>query len=528
MNSIDLSLGLRLGLRRQALPSFDRFVSPGATGGGDGSYGNPWLPSEFTAASSGLTTGSRIGIKGGTDTGGLINPQLLKASGATGFYFGAYGGGNKPILRCDAPITGGWVDQGSNVWRVAVTYVSASTSHSGNVFRDGLPMILVQATVNLVASGQACNLDWGWNGSTPNAVTSGFIYIYSTVDPATDGHTYSYSKYANGIEVGGDDVVIEDIELRGALHKGGNFHVDGRRVAIRRLVSRHGSSHSGYVGPDPMAEDCLFFGGRNRQATSGSGDHLVSNTTAFGGRDTALLRRCTFDGALDEYAAAGMALDPSADNVGGFQSHDSGSGTLASVTFENCTFRDGSLGFNSGAAIVTMTSPICASAKALIGEQNRAATYHITGATGTVGMILSTNASTGPQTLNTTDCDLDIDGSLHGVATKAAVRSANSGLTFNHNRLRDHITMTGASGTRCLDNVRKGTIKTNNCQFDGTLTHHDLLAQFVAGTDAVVDPASDNNTYKTGIGWVIDNVTYASLAALKAAVAPAEANSVAV
>lgn len=530
MSSIDLSLGLRLGLGRQALPSFDRFVSPGAVGGGDGSYANPWLPSEFTAAASGLAAGSRIGIKGGTDTAGLISPRLYKTGGASNFYFGAYGGGNKPMLRCDAPITGDWTDMGGNVWRHAVTYASASSSHSGNVYRDGLPMILVQNTAGLVSSGQAHNPDWGWAGTGIVSTTSGFVYIYSTVQPNGDGdgHAYSYSKYENGIDVVGDDVTIEDIEFRGSLHQGGNFHVAGQRAVIRRLVASHGSRHTGYLGPNFLAEDISFFGGRNRQENAAA-DHLVCNTTTFGGSDTGIMRRCTFDGARDELSAAGMALDTSADNVGGFYAHDNTTGKPSNVLFEACTFRDGANGFLGGALAVQITDAVLANAKKLIGEQNGNCTYDVLRAAGTVGTILDTNGSGGTQNLNTTDSVITLDGSLTNIGAKWIARSQNSGLTFNHTRLRDHITHASPSGTRGGDSIRKGTVKTNNCLFDGSFSGSmDEIAGFAAGTDGVIDPASDNNTYKTGLNWRLNNSGLLNFTAWKAAVTPADANSVAV
>ncbi|MEQ1770387.1 MAG: hypothetical protein ABL879_11160, partial [Devosia sp.] len=163
MRNLGLGLGQGLALGPIAnRPSFDLFVSDLAAGGGNGSYANPYLPTELTALAT-LPAGTRVGIRaGGAFLAANFNPLL--SIGGNGLQFGPYGDGDKPLFLLRAPISGAWASLGSNLWRWSGTQAN-NIKMSGNVFRDGVPMQLVQNSGGLDAAGKALVTAWGWGGT---------------------------------------------------------------------------------------------------------------------------------------------------------------------------------------------------------------------------------------------------------------------------------------------------------------------------------------------------------------------------
>lgn len=499
---------------------YDYYVSSSATGSGDGSRSNPFTPAQISAL-SGAVAGKRIGIERGSYFGGAASSPTIALSDA-GVSIGLYGVGSSPVFDCSAQISGAWTSLGSNKWRWTGTQ-EASGSGSGNVFRDGVPMVLVQNSASLTSDGQALVLAWGWNGTGISATTTFTVDIYSTVDPATDGHVYSYSRWLNAILLTGDRCTISGspdalIVGRRSLHQGGAFMLRDSAV-LNYIRAEHGSRHAIYVGVNFKINNSQFVGGRNRQEFGGF-DHIVSNKSLFSNGDGGVITNCTFEG--------GSYLAPGLDNCVSFLAHDTPGNTLTTVVFDQCAFSSGIGICARAASTVSILSPTLNAAGRLIAEATGDMIWTITGARGTCAGLWRTNAASGAQTLNTSDCDVTVDRDLGTGSLRAAVEIQNAALNPVVNQVSDRITWVGTGGSAAIVVSTKGvTINRTNCVFSGALSDSDLLSPYDAS--GVVNYSGDNNIYKSSAAkWRLKNVAYNTLAAWKAAVSPADANSTAV
>ncbi|MEQ1770189.1 MAG: hypothetical protein ABL879_10140, partial [Devosia sp.] len=344
--------------------------------------------------------------------------------------------------------------------------------------------------------------------------------IYSTVDPATDGHAYSCSKYLSALSLTGSDCVIEDLETEGAGHQDGNVVSSGARTAMKRCKIKHGSRHGSLFGPNASFVEDTWIGGRNRQEAGGADQVVIYVAATFGGSDGATFTDCVNQGEDTAY------LDISGDNVSGVFAHDGSNAKLpGTILHTRGTFRDNLNGNTPSAVTTQYVSPVLAGAKRLVGDHSGNADVTITDASGSVGAMFLSNFSSGIQTISTARSAVTIDGSRHATSFKGAVISQNGGGDLNWIEDHDAFTWTGSAGFRAVSQVAKGSITRYDSSFAGTLQAHDKLAEGNASGD--VEFFGDRNTYKSGIGWSFKDQNPANLTAWKALVTPADANSVA-
>lgn len=461
---------------------FDFYVDQSATSNGAGTKASPFTAAQMTAL-SGTISGKRIGIKRGTDSAGAVKPTITLTDNY--LIVGLYGSGAGPIFDLRKTITGSWTNVGTNLWSNTWTQESDGSA-SGNIFRNDIPMKLVQTTP--AADGEAVVAVWNWSGVRGiTATTSGSVTIYSTVDPTGDGYTYKASAWLYGLNLSGNNVRVEGapsalITTKGSLHQGGGHRYTGTGNTIRYVRGEHGSRHCMIVGANAVIEDSQFYGGRNRQE-NGAADHIVCNQTAFAGTETAVIRRTTFAG--DTYLVAGE------DSLSPFYSHDNGSGALLTATIEDCTFGSRMAGIAPRAQTTTVTRPVYSSAWEMVTEGADTATISFTSATGTVGRMLAINNGSGTLTFNTTSCVLTLDGSRFTTGQHFQIRQEGGG-TLVWNSTGDALTCSDPTGTlRYISLVNKFTFAVNGSSFPGTWDK--MYA--VYGT---MNFTGNNNNYKSG------------------------------
>ena len=259
-----LHLGLGLGIGH--LPSqgvgdvFDYYVDPSTAVSGTGIVASPYTVAQLNAL-SGSIANKRIGLKSGTSiTADTLNPTITLTD--NGLYVGVYGYGTAPTIDLRKTISGAWTSLGGNLWRHSGTQVSDGSA-SGNVFRNGIPMKLVQTTP--AADGEAVVAVWNWSGVRGVTSTTSFsVDIYSVADPTSDGYTYTYSSSTYAIQLSGNDCTIAGksgalITAKGPLHQGGAFRLTGSRPVIRFTRVEHASRHAILVGPNALVEDNQFY-----------------------------------------------------------------------------------------------------------------------------------------------------------------------------------------------------------------------------------------------------------------------------
>ena len=476
--------GYLLTLGRGSGEVFDYYVDPSTTSSGAGTIASPYTVAQLNAL-SGSIANKRIGLKNGSwVTADTLNPTIALSDNA--LYVGVYGPGAGVTIDLRKTISGAWTSLGSNLWRHTGTQVSDGSA-SGNVFRNGIPMKLVQTTP--AADGEAVVAVWNWQGVRGVTSTTSFsVDIYSVADPTSDGYTYTYSSSTYAIQLSGNNCTIAGksgalITAKGSLHQGGAFRLTGASPTIRYARVEHGSRHAILVGPNALVEDCQFYGGRNRQE-NGAFDHVVCNTTAFGGSDTLTLRRNSY--STDTYMVAGS------DTCAPFYSHDSGSGRLLTCTSESETFGAYMAGISPRATTTTVTSPVYSSAWGMVEEGADTATISFIGATGTVGRILSINNGAGTLTFNTTSCTLTLTGSRFTGAQHFQINQQNGGGVLVWNSTNDVLTNSDGTGSlRYVTFVAKLTLTVNGSSFPGTWDK-----MYACQTTLVF--AGNNNNYKSG------------------------------
>jgi len=514
----------------QGAGGFDYYWSGSAAGGGDGSVASPWTAAEVTAKPANFFAGKRLGMLPSTNDAANGNTAITRADAS--IYLGASNSlGNETdnsladhITDCSAPLTGTWSNVATNIWQITVTQISDGSA-SGNILHNGVPGQIVQNRAALT-SGATAGLyfvaAWGWQGVAGiTSTTSLVIETYSTVDPSGDGITRRYSKY-KGIELTGANATVKNLTVKMSIHQGGNIRCTATGALLEGVRAENGSRHAAFVAGSWTIRRSTFSGGRNRQE-SGSGDHVVCNQAAFAGTETGVFDTCTFEG--------GSYLSVTGDNIGTFLAHDNGSGRMASVTFTNCTFKTNVSGIVPSSALAfTFTSPVFTSAKRLISESSGDVTITVTGATGTIGEGLQTNASSGTMTINTSDMDITIDTSLASGSVFAWLWSKNSGYIVNWTGLRDKVKHTGSSGSRQVANLAKGSVKNNFCDYSGVSTIQIYWEIASGSSGGSYDHASNDNIFKSGVAsgaWKVNASTYNTLAALQSGESPADSRSVA-
>lgn len=526
-----LTRALPRSLVKGVAATFNYYWSPTAVGGGDGTWVNPWTLAEVAAKAANFFQNKRLGMMPGTVDATTQSPALARSD--SNFYHGAansYGIEttnvlDDHILDASALISGSWTNVATNIWQKTVTQISDSSA-SGNILHDGVPGIIVQnraALTSAAAAGYYFVAAWGWQGVAGiTATTSLVIETYATSDPGSDGVVRRYSK-DQIFNLTGNNQTIKNIHAKNSVTQSGNFKLSGTDHTLDGITCENGSRHGMLSGGGALvATNCTFKGGRNRQE-SGSGDFIVVNRTTFTGSDTATFINCVFEG--------GSYLAASGDVMSTLYAHDSGSGRMASVVFSGCTWKTNASGIAPGSALAfTFTSPVFINARRLIGESSGDVTITITGATGTIGEGMQSNASSGTMTINTSDMDITIDTSLtSGSGVKAWLWSKNSGYIVNWTGLRDKIKHSGTTGSRQVANLAKGSVRNNFCDYSGVSTIQIYWEIANGSTGGSYDHASNDNTFKSGVAtgaWKVNATTYNTLAALQAGETPADTRSV--
>lgn len=234
----------------------DIYIDPSAVVNGNGAIDTPY--NSFTETNA-LLTGDQAGrwvyIKGGT----TIRQRLSSVADASNYSIGAYGGGNKPVIKASTlPV---WTyDSTNGVWWTADTQPDA---YKSSVFLDGFPLLYV-ASIGAMTLNTA-HFDYAANKR----------YIKVTDNPNASG--VELSTILNAITVYRPKV-IRDIEAR---------HGNDTTVQIQGLLD------------DCLLESMDVFWGGSDIGTLGRNCYEVKGQTVPGHvlATNVRVRNCTAYGA---------------------------------------------------------------------------------------------------------------------------------------------------------------------------------------------------------------------------------------
>jgi len=220
-----------------------------AAGGNDSNAGTSTSAAWRTIAKVNARTfspGDRILLRRGQ----VWREQLIvPSSGVSGrpITFGAYGSGNRPVLKGTALPTG-WTSQSSTVWRGSLS------AAPNQVFFSGVRGTKVGGVSSVNGARK-----WYWSG--------GVLYVYSTSNPGSTVEASvrpSTRSYGLLHVVGREHVNIESIEVTQSASFGLYIKAPSRYVTVRDCDVSHAldgglvAPSSGGVGPTQLTvEDCL-------------------------------------------------------------------------------------------------------------------------------------------------------------------------------------------------------------------------------------------------------------------------------
>jgi hypothetical protein len=277
-----------------------------------------------------ITEGDKIGLAKGS----VWREQLT--IGANNITVEAYGTGNAPLIDCSDAIPNASftkTDGRTNVYQyeAATNYVNEESWI--NVWEDG-------AFLTNVASLAACDAAPGSYYVASHITATPTIYIHPTAstNPISDGKLYEFSARSYGIGARGRDYIkVTGVHSRRNYNTGGSI-VTGAYARLIDCRASEGNKHNIYTSPGSYHENCLA----DEAYYGGLGSTLFILHQSVGNGAGAIYNNCT--ASLTTYDATNQ----------GFSGHISTSGTLGTVTFNNCTITNVSQAFSLllGATVV--------------------------------------------------------------------------------------------------------------------------------------------------------------------------------
>ena len=171
-----------------------------------------------------FSPGDKILFKKGNSWYGRLKITNSGSSGAP-ITFGAYGSGDKPIIRDIFQQDLSWSNQGSNIWR------AAESSKVNRFWENGVE--LQRAFLRDMSKDMGPKFRFMWE--------SGYVYLYHTGTPSSSA--YSYMKHGSAISFNDRSyIIIENINAQG-----GENCISGRNAkysVIQNCIIGNGS----YIG----------------------------------------------------------------------------------------------------------------------------------------------------------------------------------------------------------------------------------------------------------------------------------------
>lgn len=465
--------------------SLDWFVD--SVGGSDSNTGKSTDQSFKTIAK--LLTVLQGGQSVGLAKGSHWREQLTLSNSSNSI--SAYGTGANPILDA-ADIITGWSKTGglTNVYEKSVVTAAALGEQFINVWEDDAPM-------HRVASAAACD---GAAGSSYVTGASGTVTVYihpvASDDPASNGKTYEVSTRNAGLYATTSGHTINGITTQKNQSASGSLIVS-RSSIITDCICKMGSKHNLYTSDgctlnnveciDQYYNDqCTLFV-YNENTPAGLG--VTYNNCSASRPNTALI--------------TGNSLGT------GFYGHVNTSGTFGTITYNNCSVEDCFTGYNGQDAAnfiynncTNLDSTNCFANASGTGIS----TFAIHG-----GTYVCTSSVLLIQAGGNSTITIDSGASLSDPASNQyAINVQVPNLTLN----LDHCAISSRFGYVGTTAPATGFILNVN-YLDSTVAFN--YAGHINTVVATTIYTGDHNTYRTSQINVVNGSTYATLAALRAA-----------
>jgi hypothetical protein len=431
----------------------------------------------------------------------------------------AYGVGNSPLLDCSVVGANAsfvkTVGQ-TNVYEIAVTVDYASSEpHWNSVWENNTRLVRASSVAN-------CDATPGSMYASNDNAASVTLYVHASDSTSViaNGKTYEYAKCGAGFySFDFSNNLLDGVRCRRNLWNGGSIKV-GPYSNVHNCTAEEGNAHSMFLRRGSNAYDCTLLYAYNTVSNS----MLVLNENSPNGENT-ILSGCVFE------------IDPAAPGAGAnapCSGHNNVSGYFGTVILTDCAFigfvGGGTyFGFNHSAAIV-LNNPTFTNCK--------------------YGISASASADAAP------GCEITVNGLTwdSNVASQRAVNYTgamipltvnNALLVFRNTTDAGYITMIAACEVAIYDSVFQ--CETSGVSSPVYITNPGAVFtsrrnNFAAGSENwssyhynfTADASgmtwdSDYNVFDVGFcRFNIFGSTYLDLATYKAAVAPEDANSVAV
>ncbi len=310
--------------------AYDYYVDPAGSDSNNGtSTATPFAT--CSKAQSVVTTGQSVGMKAGG-----VWRELCSVT-ADNVTIGMYGYGAMPVITGAASISAGsWSLVGGTTHCYQATGVAIDTSgpvNFVNVYEQG-----TAAALQRVTSSALCDSTAGSAFPSSDTTTPITLMIHPTAggNPATSGIAYEYTARATSIE-GGNGTVVRDIHTSRNLSGRGSIHLSKPYSMVIGCLVEDGNEHSLLIGTGGRVINTTI---QNSYCAGCANIVLVFNA------DTPAKEGVTFEGVrITQPASSGIV--PGTQAVSG---HPNIYGTFGLVSYLNSYAEKSLGGFSGGAA----------------------------------------------------------------------------------------------------------------------------------------------------------------------------------
>lgn len=501
VESIANAASLKLDSYRAGIVKADYYLSADGSDTNAGTISAPFRSfSPILAMSAGSLNNKIIALKCGSSFAAM-DISVLNANNCLITSYGNSADG-RPFIDCTSAITETWTEHATGVWKVTLTH-NADTKIYPNFFKNGIP---VQKVISVAALASASDNAVYAENQTSSTFTA---YMKSSVNPATDGNSYRWSKYGSAITLIGTDSTIDNIYALGNAHQDGALVVKTNDASGGCKLSRSrvdwGNRHSALVGSgtrQSVAEFNEFYGGADDVETGnilnagGGANALVFNSSDHQ-TATCVDRYNVYDGLTRPNYNAPASLTYFTGGYG----HDAVEGRpMLRYTAYGNTFKNIENVHSSCAATGIFDDCTFDNVTQLFSADDVNTNYTLSNSKGNVEQLVrGTNLN---MTLLWKDNEIVVNDLARGTAgfVRYAEGTGSINITYDGGILDVRgVRSSTAAANRVINRVKNGSLKVNNLTVLPVLaTPFTYFTDVISGGTFTLDATSGNNKYSIG------------------------------
>lgn len=501
IESIGNATSAKLDSYRAGIVKADYYLSDFGSDTNAGTFEQPFRSfSPLLAMSAGVLNNKIIALRCGSS----FAPMDISFLSANNCLITSYGNvaEGRPFIDCTAPITETWTEHATGVWKATFTHIG-DIKIFPNFFKNGIP---VQKVIGITALASASDNAVYAENQTSNTFTA---YMKSSVNPATDGNSYRWSKYGSAITLVGTDSTIDNIYAFGNAHQDGALVVKTSDASGGCKLSRcrvdWGNRHSALVGSgtrQSVAEFNEFYGGADDVETgnvlnAGGGANALVFNSADHQTATCIDRYNVYDGLTRPNYNTPASLTYFTGGYG----HDAVETRpmLKYIAYGN-TFKNVETVHSCCAVTGTFDDCTFDNVTQLFSADDVDTNYTLSNSKGNVEQLVrGTNLNI---TLLWKDNEIIVNDLARGTAgfVRYAEGAGSINLTYDGGTLDVRgVRSSTAPANRVINRVKNGSLKVSNLTVLPVLaTPFTYFTDVISGGAFTLDAASGNNKYSIG------------------------------